>query len=228
MTSNNQTHDSKCFADLTKPLVAINKSFSTMQRRFEKLNQVNNELVKFNDAFSAFLYGITVTNTAVEWTQAPTEMSLQEFREHNKTKASTLESLGPIKEFKEPTITATHIENAKKRKAPPTTTNEPVKSNRRFVSNVNIKNIIDRLPLMYRDQTEHMESMKQLLKTLRLHPNGLTMKDLVAAVKLPQYKVTTCINALIHSKDAIKSNEKGAYSKYLLDPEKFPSVEKTR
>ncbi|GAA5799977.1 hypothetical protein HPULCUR_005398 [Helicostylum pulchrum] len=94
MTSNNQTHDSKSFADLTKPLVAINKSFSTMQRRFEKLNQVNNELVKFNDAFSAFLYGITVTNTAVEWTQAPTEMSLQEFREHNKTKASTLESLG--------------------------------------------------------------------------------------------------------------------------------------
>ncbi|KAG2233519.1 hypothetical protein BDF21DRAFT_80268 [Thamnidium elegans] len=225
MTSNNQTHDFKSFADLTKPLVAINKSFSTMQRRFEKLHLVNNELVKFNDAFSAFLYGITVTNTAVEWTQAPTEMSLQEFREHNKTKSS-LESLaGPIKDFKEPAITATHIENSKKRKAPPTTS-EPVKSKRRFVSNVNIKSIIDRLPLMYRDQTEHMENMKQLLKTLRLHPNGLSMKDLVTAVKLPQYKVTTCINALIHSKDAIKSNEKGAYSKYLLDPEKFPSIEK--
>lgn len=34
------------------------------------------------------------------------------------------------------------------------------------------------------------------------------MKELVSEVKLPQYTVTVCINALIHSKDAVKSNEK--------------------
>lgn len=42
------------------------------------------------------------------------------------------------------------------------------------------------------------------------------MKDLVATVKLPQYKVTTCINALIHSKDAIKTNEKVIFIYFTL------------
>lgn len=43
------------------------------------------------------------------------------------------------------------------------------------------------------------------------------MKELVAKIKLPQYKITTCMNALVHSKDAIKSSEKVKKKKNLRE-----------
>lgn len=45
-----------------------------MERRFEKLNRVNDDLVKFNDAFSAFLYGIVVNDTRIDWDQVHSYM----------------------------------------------------------------------------------------------------------------------------------------------------------
>lgn len=74
MTNNNQKRYINSLEDFSKPLEAINKSFATMERRFEKLNRVNDDLVKFNDAFSAFLYGIVVNDTRIDWDQVHSYM----------------------------------------------------------------------------------------------------------------------------------------------------------
>lgn len=43
------------------------KGFATMQRRFNKLERVNNALTHFNKSFGSFLYGLSVNDSIIQW-----------------------------------------------------------------------------------------------------------------------------------------------------------------
>ncbi|RUS20803.1 hypothetical protein BC937DRAFT_94351 [Endogone sp. FLAS-F59071] len=95
---------------------------------------------------------------------------------------------------------------------------------RKYTGKININKIIERLPLKYREQQPHRENMEKVLKTLKLHPHGSNMPDLVSESGTQKHKCTDCLNALVHSKDVIKVTQQGSLVLYQLDPVKYPSA----
>jgi hypothetical protein len=68
MTSNQQSsNEAQSFDTFIPSIVKVTKTFETLQRRLEKLEQVNSRLIIFNESFSAFLYGIAVTDATSVW-----------------------------------------------------------------------------------------------------------------------------------------------------------------
>lgn len=43
------------------------RGFATMQKRFKKLERVNNALTHFNKSFGSFLYGLSVNDSSIQW-----------------------------------------------------------------------------------------------------------------------------------------------------------------
>lgn len=64
-TSDNAT----CFDTFQEPLADLAASFELMHSNFEQLKQVNDALVDFNDAFGAFLFGMTANGSSIHWPQ---------------------------------------------------------------------------------------------------------------------------------------------------------------
>ncbi|KAI7898832.1 uncharacterized protein BX663DRAFT_231581 [Cokeromyces recurvatus] len=217
------------FDPLIPSFKALADGLQSMHNQFESLVQVNNSLIDFNESFSAFLLAMAINDTTVNWTKAPTEIMIERHIEHMK-RMNSLESTKPV----QPQITSTGTKqsnqssnnstnaNNKKRKIV-TEQNASIVPDRRFVSKININSIIDHLPLRYRERSEPMQNMKKVLKVLKLHPSGLTMKELARETQIAQYKVTECINALIHAKEVMKTSEPGQYSRFHLDQSKYPS-----
>lgn len=58
-----------CFDTFQEPLADLAASFELMHSNFEQLKQVNDALVDFNDAFGAFLFGMTANGSSINWPQ---------------------------------------------------------------------------------------------------------------------------------------------------------------
>jgi hypothetical protein len=54
---------------LTPAMKTIADSLATMNKRMEKMSRVNTALVSFNESFSAFLSGMVINDSAVQWPQ---------------------------------------------------------------------------------------------------------------------------------------------------------------
>lgn len=198
------------------------RGFATMQKRFKKLERVNNALTHFNKSFGSFLYGLSVNDSSIQWPGAPTPELQHAFRERLKQKTTVQNTLGPVKEVvsEAQPVKSKTIKNKRKLEEQ----QQPIQKKRRFVVDVDIRKIINGLPLEYRDQTKQMKDMKKLLLFFRKNPNGLTMKSLAEALGLPHHVVTACVNTLLRSKDAVKNSVEGSYATYSLDPKKYPST----
>ncbi|KAI9486607.1 MAG: hypothetical protein EXX96DRAFT_47961 [Benjaminiella poitrasii] len=203
----------------------------SMHNQFELLTQVNNSLINFNDSFSAFLFAMAANDTLIDWKKAPTDMAIEKYKEHLK-RINTLDATKPIhqqpstigtKHTLQPSNSSSNNTTNVKRRKVATEQNASIVPNRRFVSKISINSIIDHLPLRYRERSEPMQNMKKVLKILKLHPSGLTMKELARESQIAQFKVTECINALIHAKEVMKTSEPGQYSRFHLDQSKYPS-----
>lgn len=55
------------FDSLLPKINAMTKGFATMQKRFKKLERVNDSLTHFNESFGSFLYGMAVNDSIVQW-----------------------------------------------------------------------------------------------------------------------------------------------------------------
>ncbi|KAL7332154.1 hypothetical protein PS15p_204236 [Mucor circinelloides] len=256
------------FDALIPPIEKLSDCFNGLHRQFDKLKQVNDNLVEFNDSFSAFLFGIAANDTTVKWRSLTTESDitkhkkyLNQLHTHEATKAVQVVTQ-PTPPSPLPTTTHTtattattttsatalpssstsatalprpvHKRNAivnlpgNTRKKPKTVKEIPKQlvSNRRFEPKVNVKNIINRLPIKYQDRGPPNEHMSSVLKILGLHPEGLTARKLSSETRLAQRFITDCINTLVFRKEVIKIQEQGEYARYLFDPARFPSVPK--
>ncbi|KAI8338046.1 hypothetical protein BC941DRAFT_424443 [Chlamydoabsidia padenii] len=214
-----------CFDQLTPTLIALKERFETMNQRLEELKTIDDSLSKFNDAFGAFLFGLSANGETTRW---PLEFEqqvyeIQQQQQQPKKQQQQQEQQQQEQQQKQPsteTIVTTETDDNKPTVAQPA----PLKKNKtKFVKKVNIRKIIDRLPLKFREQTEPMKTMETTLRVLRLQPNGMTMDTIVHQIGLPKYRVTECLNALVRSKDVVKHNPKGQMAIYQLDPSRYPS-----
>lgn len=64
-----KSDNATCFDTFQEPLADLAASFELMHSNFEQLKQVNDALVDFNDAFGAFLFGITANGSSIQWPQ---------------------------------------------------------------------------------------------------------------------------------------------------------------
>ncbi|KAJ2956641.1 hypothetical protein NQZ79_g7539 [Umbelopsis isabellina] len=164
-----------CFDTLQEPLADLAASFELMHSNFEQLKQVNDALVDFNDAFGAFLFGMTANGSSIDWPQAPINASFDRLSHKQQATRSplflvdashTAADKNPVwlnssKKFE--------ARNAKENTVP----DEPTKMTRKFTRKIDIRKIIERLPLKFREQMEHTKNMELILKTLRAAPDGL-------------------------------------------------------
>ncbi|KAG1078908.1 hypothetical protein G6F42_024030 [Rhizopus arrhizus] len=182
------------FDTLIPPIEKLSDCFNGLHRQFDKLKQVNDNLVEFNDSFSAFLFGLAANDTTVKWRSLTTESDitkhkkyLNQLHTHEATKAVQVVTQpthpSPLPTTTHTTTAATatttsatalpssstsatalprpvHKRNAianlpgNTRKKPKTVKEIPKQlvSNRRFEPKVNVKNIINRLPIKYQDR----------------------------------------------------------------------------
>ncbi|CEP19678.1 hypothetical protein [Parasitella parasitica] len=231
-----QSSSSNAFDSLIPSIQKISNSFSDMHLQFEKIQRVNQSLVNFNNSFSAFLFGIAANDTTIRWEQAPSNADIIKHKEYIH-RLNTLEATKAVQIVKQCTSTPSKTPQKKRpllthhgvpRKKPKIPNERPKQlvSNRRFHPKVDIKAIINRLPIKYQDRGPPNEHMTSVLKILALHPNGLNAKSLGSETKIAQRYITDCINTLMFRKEIIKVQEQGEYAKYSLDPSKFPSVPK--
>ncbi|CAO3611717.1 unnamed protein product [Cunninghamella blakesleeana] len=191
----------------------VNNSFVTMKNQYNQLQEIDKSLSKFNDSFGAFLLGMSVNGIAVDWLKAPDREIIDKYKKQlNKdvdNQPSTSKSEEPIS-------------HKNKQKSTQINTKEPkppaVNKKSKIATKINIQKIIDHLPLKYREQTEHMKNMQIILKILKSNPEGMNMATMVKISNLPKYRVTDCLNALVHSKHVVKHNPQGQLANYKLDP----------
>ncbi|KAI8388642.1 uncharacterized protein BYT42DRAFT_560781 [Radiomyces spectabilis] len=225
--SQRDTTDVTRFEVLSNSLSAVSQSFSTMHGHFERLKDINDSLNRFNSAFGAFLFGMTANSTTVDWPQAPVKSSFAN-RTDTRARPSTMENASSNRDRPRTSDTG-HATHAMPRKRTIKESNadvdngKPGKKTRVFVSKINISKIIDRLPLDFRESTERTQNLNKILKLLRSEPDGLHLKTIVNKVKLPQYKVTECLTALVHTKDVTKQTQKGQLAVYKMDPHRYAS-----
>ncbi|KAI8994806.1 hypothetical protein BDB01DRAFT_846809 [Pilobolus umbonatus] len=174
----------------------MNKKITALHTQFTRLRQVHDALTSFNQSFSAFLFGMAAVNGIQEWKETFSHEHIEQY-----------EKVSPQVPDK--------VLLTKKRKR----TSPAVKQ----TAQINILKVIDDLPRKYREQTQYMASIKSILKVLKQHPEGLFLKSIVAETKMPRYKVTECVNALVHSKLVLRQSSKGQYTTFKLDPSKYPT-----
>ncbi|KAI8582528.1 hypothetical protein K450DRAFT_227583 [Umbelopsis ramanniana AG] len=213
-----------CFDTFQEPLADLAASFELMHSNFEQLKQVNDALVDFNDAFGAFLFGMTANGSSINWPQAPINASFDRLSNKQPSSQSPLfmvdaKATDNNITWKRPTTTRAEAKVGKEQKE-----DEPTRMARKFTRKIDIRKIIERLPLKFREQLEHTKNMETVLKTLRASPEGLNMQTIVNQSGLPKHRATECLNALVHSKDVIKVNKKGQLCLYKLDSVRFPST----
>ncbi|KAG0172195.1 hypothetical protein DFQ28_007476, partial [Apophysomyces sp. BC1034] len=212
-------HPSTFFDVLEGQIGAVGDAFAEMADQLDQLKDVNDTLTRFNESFGAFMFGMASNASALRFPQTPSKTSFERHQTRSKSKPSTAD-LGTIS-FRP---TEPNLDNSPNATTTTTTTTKarPVK---KFTSKIDIRQIIDRLPIKFREQEEPNKNIRSILKVLRLNPGGLNMPAIVAAVNLPKYKVTECLNALVHSKDVLKYNPKGQICIYQFDPARYPSTQ---
>lgn len=187
------------FESLTESLGQLGDKFGDLHKQMEDLNDVNDSLIRFNKAFGAFLTGMQATSTSLNWPEAPVKSSFQLVQQ--------------------PALSAsTKIPRFQQRVQKQST------SGTKFLVKINPGVIIQHLPLKFREQTEHTRNMQNVIKVLARHPDGVNMPTMAKETKLPKYKVTECLNALLHSKDVIKQSQKHQLSLYRLEPSRYPTT----
>lgn len=67
--SEHATEESTCFDELAGGVRAMGESFAAMHQHFEQLQTVNDSLIEFNNSFSAFLFGLASSTSALRWPQ---------------------------------------------------------------------------------------------------------------------------------------------------------------
>lgn len=65
--SSNGDEEHTVFDTLIPSIDALSGRFKDMHKQFDKLKQVNDNLVEFNDAFGAFLFGLAANDTTIKW-----------------------------------------------------------------------------------------------------------------------------------------------------------------
>ncbi|CAO3589031.1 unnamed protein product [Absidia cylindrospora] len=192
------TSTTTTFDHLTSTLLAMNQKFTTMNYQFQQLKK---------------------------WPKTSTRLDIEKYKTQVTQVAQVAQAVGnsPKKPTEDQVPKKPSPLTGKTGSTPPTKDKKIAKKGRKFVSKININNIIAHLPLKYREQTEHMKTMETVLRVLRLKPEGMTMATMVREIGLPQYRVTDCLNALVRSKDVQKFNPKGQLAIYQMDPAKFAS-----
>ncbi|KAI8097717.1 uncharacterized protein BX664DRAFT_347676 [Halteromyces radiatus] len=209
-----------CFERLTKSLSSVNAAFTTMNEQFDQLKKVDDSLSRFNDAFGAFLFGLSANGATIHWPNAPGKIDFETYSSwQDRSKSIGTDLLGNKKGTAATTKTSSSSSTGNAQSSDTQSTHKTLK----FATKINIRKIIDHLPLKYREQTEHMKTMETVLRALRSKPEGMNMATIVEQVKLPKYRVNDCLNALVHSKDVHKHNPKGQLAVYRLDPVRYPS-----
>ncbi|POW08668.1 hypothetical protein PSTT_07333 [Puccinia striiformis] len=78
--------------------------------------------------------------------------------------------------------------------------------------------IMINLPLKFREQQPHRHEMEIVISLLKLHPNGLFIKDIVKLEPtLVMHRARECATALVAAKKAVKINKDGLLYKLLAD-----------
>ncbi|KAI9321701.1 hypothetical protein BX666DRAFT_1904829 [Dichotomocladium elegans] len=197
------------FDSLVDPLNAVGDQFGIMRGQMEQLNEVNDSLIRFNDAFGAFLFGMQATAASHEWPDAPRKSSFKLF---DRPAVKTASAPNPATSTPR---AGRHGDSSAPQKKP--------SSARRFLVKINPRVIIDHLPLKYREQTEAMRNMEKVIKRLGTDPDGVTLPNLAKEIGLPKHRVTDCLNTLVHRKVVVKQSQSNQPALYRLEPTRFPS-----
>ncbi|SAL99634.1 hypothetical protein [Absidia glauca] len=89
LTNNDTTHQdrtttkapktSTCFDQIAPSLLAMKTKFATMHDQLEQLKKVDDSLSQFNDAFGAFLFGLSANGATTQW---PRGFAPHDFEKH--------------------------------------------------------------------------------------------------------------------------------------------------
>lgn len=135
---------STCFDQIAPSLIAMKTKFATMHDQLDQLKKVDDSLSQFNDAFGAFLFGLSANGATTRW---PCGFGPQDFEKHPIIHQQQVPK-------NEETLKETPV--VKRRKFA-TKVSWDTPSNRQLTHlsfwKINIRKIIDRLPLKYREQT---------------------------------------------------------------------------
>ncbi|KAI8149264.1 hypothetical protein BJV82DRAFT_587317 [Fennellomyces sp. T-0311] len=187
-----QEEEVPSFDSLAEKLTVVGDYLGTINEQMEELNQSNESLIRLNNAFGAFLFGLTSHSSSVKWAHLPDKGSL-----HHAAQGRVVK--------------------------PGTSTSAPKKQGRRFTTKISLETILSELPRQFREDTDSINYMKKVLKTLRRQPDGYTLGNLAKTAEIPQHKATECLKELIHSKHVLKQALKGQLTMYQLNPNRYPS-----
>ncbi|KAI8076537.1 uncharacterized protein B0P05DRAFT_546278 [Gilbertella persicaria] len=235
MSTENTEINTSSIEQLSSSIKSIANGFRRMTYNLENLSRVNDSFVAFNQAFGSFLLSMAINDATIDWKKGPTDKDIELLKER-KRHIKTIEAVKSVSNtpmlVDDRVIPIPSVSSPKKRKSNESSRSvriakkkktEPIAVSRpQFVIKINIHKIIDRLPLKYRESAEPRSNMETVLKVLKTHPAGLSFKGITSAAKIPQHKVTDCVNALTHAKEVLRMTE-NKVSVFKLDPVKYPS-----
>ncbi|ORY98818.1 hypothetical protein BCR43DRAFT_488222 [Syncephalastrum racemosum] len=231
MSSSSKKEDDPLDA-LNDALQNVANAFGAMHKHLGELQQINESQNRFNDAFDPFLYGLSAVSSTIAWPEAPQSSSVDYIAKKSTTPATENNSNKPTTAPTDDSKQTSQRRLSAKSKLPSRRSSRPsitqqilnTGPRRTFVTKIDIRKIIDRLPLKFREQTEHTKNMEAVLKELKKQPEGINMPSMVSAVGLPKYRINDCLNAAIRSKDVVKESKPGQLTLYKFDPTKYPSA----
>ncbi|KAF9916797.1 hypothetical protein BX616_002793 [Lobosporangium transversale] len=91
---------------------------------------------------------------------------------------------------------------------------------RKLAGKVNMKRMIERLPLRYRNEP-HRGFIETIMRSLSEHIEGQTLPELVALTNLVRHRCNEYLGVLIHAKEVVRNNQKGVV--FSLNPDRYPS-----
>ncbi|KAI9621244.1 hypothetical protein KEM48_007783 [Puccinia striiformis f. sp. tritici PST-130] len=251
-------------AHLAPLWVELEDAQADLHINLSNLDLVCQDLDGFNEAFSAFIYGLRVNSYVTDFDEAP---KLQSFRDAHARKEAErvqqaleqaqqearrlIEESQSKQNYQEESF-ATNEHSMITRSANQASTSSNNTNNQRGGNNkascssstttskitgaTKPKNfsqatktqqkqllkftekIMINLPLKFREQQPHRHEMEIVISLLKLHPNGLFIKDIVKLEPtLVMHRARECATALVAAKKAVKINKDGLLYKLLAD-----------
>ncbi|KAH8923088.1 hypothetical protein BT69DRAFT_1281755, partial [Atractiella rhizophila] len=193
----------------------------------------------FNESFASFLYGMKVNAYTTTFVEAPTAHSFALapiFQQRRQQPQRSMASVQPLRSQTpagettvmesrtgvEETFISDQGQISRVESSIPvpskggSSTNSKGKIGKKALLNFTSQ-VIDTLPIMYREQQSHRLEMEAVLEELRLQPEGIMSVHAVASAeqiskhrtRITMNRIRLALNQLVQTKHVVKSNQGG-------------------
>ncbi|KAH8913747.1 hypothetical protein BT69DRAFT_1358872 [Atractiella rhizophila] len=203
-----------------------------LERNVRELGELTGRINAFNESFASFLYGMKVNAYTTTFVEAPTAHSFALapiFQQRRQQPQRSMASVQPLRSQTpagettvmesrtgvEETFISDQGQISRVESSIPvpskggSSTNSKGKIGKKALLNFTSQ-VIDTLPIMYREQQSHRLEMEAVLEELRLQPEGISAEQISKhRTRITMNRIRLALNQLVQTKHVVKSNQGG-------------------